>query len=1269
MFNPKNVICLLLLLISYFIVSCGQCNTAGSESGSLVPLGTVQDLVISAPAQYPAGESVIVPVVVTNTKVSFVKNIAYSIINNTTNAELYISPDQCVNIGPNADCVLNVEVPNSSMPGAFAVSASPNAAISQVTNKLKSLFGEPSKDVITSTFVGLISSSANIASGINGINNLSPTYVMGEESSGTIMQLTFRVGDNAGGFNTIQILDVNGNVIPSVAISGNSGAALSVLAPGSIVTLAITIPAGAKLYNYKLQTLNTAADGSATVVDTASNTNTINVGYKSNTTATLTAQPSYFALTESNLTQVVTVSNPSSTTASNLNTTLRFVNPFISIQSGGYNPCGSTLAAGASCTYIVSLAEHSIASGSGSSGTAYDSAGASANVNFTYKGDKAIGGLVLNLPNTQFAATTIAPTSTQLLTLTNSGNVPLLSLILDASNSPYYTLDITAGGVANNCAALLASTDGIPVDVSCLVSVVYTNATPVAVTNSTLVLDYTYFDGANNINANTSAATNYQTTLTQAVITISNIADFASILNNNFESSVQTVTITNNGNYDAENIVFTLSNPAFTIIGTPVTMIAKGESITLTLQFGPGTVLSAESANLSVSYLATPSLNASITSNEFGGTFIKASAANLVISSSYIANAGWLGGNGSTSTPFVQQGGFTTPATITYTISNTNAAATSVYVNTSTITSPWSVQSNNCGTSAQQSIALGASGSSNSSCTIVFQLNSITGANSISTVLTPVVTANWTDQAHPMGTNVLLSSANAYVTVYAAPKLTTKTNPSPLGKLAQYQSFTVTSYLTGGYAAASQTVSASLSGDINNYIIESGGATCTINASTPCTINFYVKGNTQIASESVVVNIANTSLPSNAPTPSSYPLSIVKNNVGPYSVTPIMSSVAGESVNLSLTFGAVGNYLYPVMLPPVPYTINLPESITTTTGGLSSYTCTTSPCNESITIGSDILPGVYPITVIDQYGNSYIYNLMAGISSGMLYMATYTGIYSCQFNVNGGNIIGAPCARDPRMTLNTSAVAINASGAYAYVSGRFSGNNHQIAVCQINSSTGKFNSCNLVTIPGLSMSFAAVVNQQQTKLYLGSYYNASVYACDISPTNPNPTNCVAKVFGAGISRMNMNSAGDTLMVTVDQTYIYSCGILPNGNVGSCSSYSISSGNGYSGIAFNYNDSSLFVAGSNGAIVNTPYNPVNRTIDGSFSNGIQTAIPSSYTWLTGLYFGATYALISSAVSPSGMLFCSMATPNGLIAQCNPWAQVGNIKNVDGFAIFN
>lgn len=1256
----------------------------------------VLSLEMSAPSQYPAGQELDVPVLVTNTSDSTLNNVVYSIptASNTTGSTLTItdaSQASCATLASGQMCQLTVHiVPNSVMNSnnTTKLNTAPSTILTNNAGTFKVLAHNNSLNAEQSVFIGLVNVPASSGIGVDGITLLYNNTIMGSASCKlnafqNVLITMVVTSQNVGSFNTLSIVDSNGNTLPYEVLTGNSGEGMTNLTIGNVVTLAVKVPCGSTqlVFEPVLKSNNNIIENG-----TGTNPDVIDIVPPTVKKAILNVLPTLVDLNESTPTEIITVVNSGNASASSLNVSM--IDPQVTVNS---NSCVGSLAAGASCSYNVSFDVAQPVVGTTTSNVSYNDSKDNQNLSVTvnYRGKTPVVGLTLssNNLNYEFNATTESPTVTSIVTITNAGAVLPLTL---ASWSRIANFSIsTAAGTGNDCIDNQVLTPGD----SCNILVTYNN--PVAGSGIEMMsIGFTYLDIDSTTQSGSSSTNlNYSTIQSVAVLSYDNaLYSFGGIVDNGVASSQRVVTIMNIGQVAATNInVASLAQPYNLISNGCGATLASGASCQLTVGFGPVTssaYAGTESSNLPATYLpyASATVGASLNANLIG--FV-ALAQTAVLNTAITESSGFIAGTGSFASPLQvqqsrsqvanaqqsnvqQQVGGNSQPTITYTLTNDGAVpANQFYVSyDNSVLLPWRVIQNNCGT--QQSKITLASGST---CTIVFALNpSNVGSNNLNM---NNIHMNWVDEDSPNG-QTQNGTELLYVNVFAAPTIATQPVPSPIGTLIQNMPLHIMVTLNGGYNVQPQTVTGTISNDTNNDLTTSTSSCQVSSESASCIMTFKVKAN-PITESSVGVSIADTTSVIRV-SPNYYQFDIAY-NTQPFYVAPVSPKV-GESFNFSPTFTS------DAPSATNPYTVTLPAGITTDDGS-SSYQMTSNLSTRRLKVLPNTSAGLYPITMTDSYGNTFTTYLPVAVLQKMLYFADGTGIFSCRLNSDG--TINGTCGLNSAVTDDTSVIGINSTGTYAYVGGRMSRiSSTRVKICQVSSAEstyGQLNNCQYFNglTPGFIQSngilVGALTNTQQTKLYVGATSSGGINICDITPNNPVPTNC--SLFNipnaTSINRMTFNYNG-TQLITSDSTTLHYCSVNADGSISGCTTSPtvMPSPNITIGVSFSYDNTKLFSVGYTGTnsgnnpwAMYTSYSMNNNTFGSSFSNGLLNNISGSYPYLTGVAFGPNYAYMAAIGSPTlnGGLTCTLSV-DGLLNQCTPISRaIYSGSSTDGLNIFN
>lgn len=758
-----------LALAIFGATTLAACGGAGSCATCSTPTPNANlALTFTAPAAYPAGIAADVPVMVTNTSSVAANNVVYSIdaTTNTTGGNITISPASqaaCANLAAQQSCQLVAQIAASpiSHPGAFSVvanSSSTQSTLSKVTNFFKL---NATTTNLADASVGLVAMPTNTQTGANGITLYYPTTAVAESgTNGTNIMVTAVVTSaNAGAFNTLNLVDGNGNLLNFTVLTGNSGNNMSNLAVGSIVTFWVNIPQGSSQLQFQTQTATTTGGTSTPVGEpsTSTNSNTVTLTANSVSAGILNLLPNYFSLTTSYESQIITLTNTGNGDLETM--VITPTAPLITLS----NNCGATLAAGATCQYTVGFDKTQPIAGTSLVTVNYTSAGSasSATATVNYTGRIAIAGLTITSgtnPNFDFTSRTAesAQSMTSQITLTNTGSDA--ETLSSFSPPTYFSLNTTGiTGTACTTGLILAK------DASCNINLVYTNGAVTPNATAPVTVNYSYTVLGASKTSSSSVGLTYQTVQSLASLTVSPATlNFATpVLNNAYDSSVQTIIISNNSDTAATNLDEILSGNDSTLFGitknnTCTATLAAGDSCSMDIQFGPfesSTTAGTKTASLDLSYN-----NAATTVNNNTPITAQAvSAQSAIITTAVTANSGFTGAGTSGSPYSVSQNANPAP-TVTITISNSGTVpATDFYITPSSLGN-WTLINNNCGTSGS-GVTLNASGT----CTFGLQLATATiGAQNYDL---SNIAMDWVDQDSPTGQTTQHMSGTIYANV------------------------------------------------------------------------------------------------------------------------------------------------------------------------------------------------------------------------------------------------------------------------------------------------------------------------------------------------------------------------------------------------------------------------------------------------------------------------------------------------------------------------
>jgi hypothetical protein len=875
----KHLLPQILIAITIFLTACSSSSPVSSGGGGSGPISPLT-FNLAAPGAYPATSSVsYIYLTLNNTSTSNASGLSFSIpaasnttgTNNITVANGASNP--CYNVSAGKSCTFPVTVAANPNQGSFSVVVTAANAdvssLSKVAGSLKSLVGiKAGQSFDLTSSIGLVNVPANTGAGANGITFLYNTPVTAAANGSTIVPITAVVGSNVGAFNTLNLTTAGGTLLNFSTLSGNSGSGLGNLAPGSVVSFNLIIPAGVTSYSFYAQALE---NGSPIANGQSTNQNTITLNPATTPTGILSAQPQSFSLTTSKTSQILTYTNIGNGPISSISITPP--SPLIA----GSSTCNGTLAVNSSCTYSVSFTP--TLSGAGSIVASYNNGQTttSTTARVVYTGVSESGLTITSNNNFTFTGTTAAPSNATQITIQNSGNTSEGNIAFTVPT--HFSL---GAGSSNSCTLSSNTvTNTLAPNGVCTLTLTYTNNTATASSNANLSANYTY---GNSQTATTSVTLTYSTTQSSAALTITPASQsFGSIANNNAESTSHTFTLTNTSSDTAATSV----TP--TITGTNASLFSQSNntcggtinaesSCSITVKFGPtSTAAGSESAVLNVAY--TPYLSGATanSTSSLTGTVILPTSANM---SASFSGSGFAGGDGeSANSTFQIQSGSTGTLNVVYTNNGTGAANN--FTTTATNIGLWNRSAHGCNTTT---VAV------NGTCTDTYTINSGTpGANNFNYTN---ITASYNDESGSVTNQQIIpataSNSMTYVNVYAPAAIAITTQKLAVsGQVMQAESFNVIATLSGGYNVANQTVSVSLSPAANGVRV----------SPSQCTL----QSNNQPYESCSFMAIPNWNLA----TPGNYTLSITGSSITP-SPASVVFSVLSPSIYLPQTGESAG---------------------------------------------------------------------------------------------------------------------------------------------------------------------------------------------------------------------------------------------------------------------------------------------------------------------------------------------------------------------------
>lgn len=851
-----NLVWLLLggLICAVLMVGCGGGGLSAPNNGGSGLSNMSAGLTISAPVEYQNGGSQRIPVILTNKGTLAISNIKLLIVENTTNTPINIdysslqSNNYTISPGQTIQIMLTLSATESS--GSFTLEASGTAntvANQSAAMRVLSLMSQQvgldlSSTVVVSApvVVGLSSTPILSGSGLDGVSFSFPSTITVESGSSNTFILTMAVNSPAvGNFNTLNLVDSQGNTLSYQVLSGNSGTNATALTVGDTVTLAVNIPSGGSLISFSPQLLNNSS-----IIPNGTTKNMFSVkvvNAASTPVAVVSVVPNYVMLSESSPSTVFTIVNSGNNVANNLD---------VAINGNGItiinSDCGSSLAANTSCNVTIGYNQATTSSGTSNVTLNYNNANArsSSTATISYLSPVNTVGINISSSNANFdySVTSANPYESNILTITNPSKSTITLLSIDLPN--YFSV---SSAKSNSCSNNLQLSSGK----SCNYILTYSNTTLSAgVITDQATVNYSYIDGNNNSQTTSSSlGLSYQTIPAEALLSsvVSNLA-FANITEDGVSANTESITITNNGDYAVTNLAINIqdTNSIFNLANTTCgDTLAAGASCNISIKVGPLGInqiaAGAKSAKLNINYQTNTTLLATFTT-PLSVQLLTAVDANLETVAKPTVSGFIAGTAGTLSNPLgIDQNSASPQVSYTF-VNNSSYPANNLYLNESSLSNGWSLSNNTCGTLASP-INLAA----NASCIITLSL--ATTSVGVANLDLSNVTLNWTNQDSTSSSQAI-SNSTMYATVFASPSLSINTNDISGQQLMPGESFVVNANLVGGYS-----VSQSVSFSASNGQISLSPSSCTLTSANPsCSVTVLANQNLPVGNYSVFIN-------------------------------------------------------------------------------------------------------------------------------------------------------------------------------------------------------------------------------------------------------------------------------------------------------------------------------------------------------------------------------------------------------------------------------
>lgn len=1070
-------------IVSVILTVLTACSGSGSCQQPFEKIITNNLILkLTAPNQYPAGVATPITAYLTITNTSDVNasNLYYAIPaeSNYTGVTITVAnggSNPCWSVTAYSNCTFPVTIAANAKTGSFTVTATSNGSgtqnsFSRLISKIKSTLNLQNTTLTLTANIGLTNVPPNTNDGTNGISFLYSNTIAANESGETLISVVGIVNSaSAGNFNTINLTDQNGNLLNFTVSSGNSGTGASNLTQGSIVTFLLRVPASAtgSTFNFYAQTVDNNGGG---MINQGNIANPITVG--SAASGVLIVQPTNFNLTSpNNESQVVTFTNIGNGPVTNLNIPTP-ANPLYQISSN----CGSTLAAGASCTYI--LGSHAEPGFSGDTGFTANYNNGTSNVTVAsqvhYAGANPVAGILVTSgdnPTLNFVSNTESISKSSQLTLTNSGNVNESNFVFTVPEHFMLTTGISALPCTLSGTTV---TSTLAKGASCTLTLTYSNGNVTTSQSANLLVNYKY----HGIDApQSSVPLTYQTVQASGLLQVNPASyTYPNIRANDSMSESNVFIYTNIGTGAANNVSVNSAlqiaqgNPTvFHVIpstpsaandcGSNLTILAPGATCQVTVQFGPNASGSdgTYTKQLQVNYESIPFAAPVTISATVNGTILPPLSANMVVSNVTITPSA-LGGNGSADSRFAFES--STPLlVITLSYKNIgNDVAQNLIVDASN-PSIGTLLQNNC-----NNITLPVDGI----CTVQISYSTVVGDWDLF-LDAKYMPLTWSDDrgnVGPMGAqwdnDGVLQDA-VYLHVYDAPQVVAMMSYESNG-ITQITSvnaesdFYVVYTLSGGYNVGNMIYGVNLANaqdgtpPVNIY----PSISCTLSGAQPvCAIKLNAGG----AAENQVIGYTTTGDLQPVPISSTFDV------IGKYAYITNNESNNYTQCNIN-TNGTIEAGTCKMVTPSGGGQLNIPSGIAfiesfayIANAGSNAYTqCNVGPlgirpstCNTVIPTGSGVLNS--PGGIAFNHGYAYIVNV-----NGNSYTQCEVDNYGV-LHVDSCNTItpsGAGVLNMPR--------SIGFSGSYAYI---VNGGDNSYTQCNVATSGIDLNSCSKVTPSGL----------------------------------------------------------------------------------------------------------------------------------------------------------------------------------------------------------
>ncbi len=876
----------LALLSVILLSSCGG-GSGGSSSGSGTN-PTPTPPAPTPPSVTKTGKASDLTFVSANTAISLsnTNGQGYVVVQNKTNLPIVgisytVNPltgtkpnatilgnSPCANIAANSDCVLNIQVESGVISGSFNITAQ-NSESTLANNKINSanLTAETSQK--QSLPIGIQQVKYHLST--DDINLFYPNLVLAGTSNVLITGVV--TANPTTGFNNVELVDANGNLIPNQKIiSSNLGAGLTNLAIGQTFAILAPAPNGnAASLTFKLRTSTLSSNRQESNVVISSLTNTITTTANNNQ-GVLSALTQTVYLTKDNPSQVITLANTGNQPILSLNLVSSDNNVNVRTNATTINPESAVnVTLSLESTTGTSTTNPVIINYNDSVSTRQSAINIEQGL--TPTSTAAVAGLITSFtPDYIFTKTSNGAAVIRHLTLTNSGNTVEDNITISDIPAGF---TLTDGISTNPCHVIngnkianLLTPDGETN--TCDITITFNSSAITSQTVGSLVINYNY-NSLFQQNATSIASLIYEVTPSLANVVISQTNSAQNIIvNNNEDLVITTYKLTNLGSESATDLNVTIqpgvnSHNLFKLVPPPGacrSTLAVGQSCNIAVAFGPadGTIQApdTENDNLIISHVPYPGSNPTVDSRLLTGNVVNAQAA--IITATKDSASGFVDGDGTEVSPYnIQEN---TSGYITYNITNTGqSAATNFYIDTANLSTGWSVATSNCGT-VNSPITLAAL---NGTCKVQFIILSDTiGPNDLDLGL---VYATWNDQLSPIYQAGTLLNGLTYIYVYSPAKIEvykhynnawTLIDPNEELNVKQGEAMEIIPYIDGGYNLPDQTLLFSTSPNTDSITFENNPCTLNVN-NYYCNVYTKIDTSTALGAHDILINNVSSS--------------------------------------------------------------------------------------------------------------------------------------------------------------------------------------------------------------------------------------------------------------------------------------------------------------------------------------------------------------------------------------------------------------------------